>query len=115
MMRETRTSLRCALHRSAARARHVMALALVIMVAAMATAGPALAEQTVRLCFDSTGSGRNVRGWLPDQTSAQTYWAGVLNVRVDATGLRAFCIDIHNRISPGRCYDSWWVLLVFSI
>ncbi|MGC9359305.1 MAG: SdrD B-like domain-containing protein [Anaerolineae bacterium] len=106
MMRKTRASLRCALHRSAARARDVVALALVLLVAVMATAGPALAEQTVTLCFDSTGSGRNVRGWLPDQTSAHTYWAGVLNVRVDGTGLRAFCIDIHNRISPGRCYDS---------
>jgi hypothetical protein len=106
MMRETRTSLRCALHRSVARARHVLALALVILVAIMATAGPALADQTVTLCFDNTGSGRNVRGWLPDQTSAQTYWAGVLNVRIDGSGLRAFCIDIHNRISPGRCYDS---------
>jgi len=106
MFGRTRTSRRGGMPQGSVRARSVVLLAIALLLGVMATAGPALAEPTLTLCFDSTGAGRNVRGWLPGQTAAQTYWAGVLNVRADGISRRAFCTDIHNGISQGSCYAS---------
>lgn len=90
MFGRTRTSQRGGMPQGRVRARSVVLLAIALLLGVMATAGPALAEPTLTLCFDSTGAGRNVRGWLPGQTAAQTYWAGVLNVRADGISRRAF-------------------------